>query len=96
MHPRTFGNFARVYSRDVRDEKLLTTQEAIRKTTRLPISNLGIDRRRLRKAGYFATFEKPRQLTTGVSEVFVNGVEVIHKGEHTGAKPGQVVKRARR
>jgi len=109
-HPRTFGNFARVYSRYVRDEKLLTIEEAVRKMTSLPASNLGLDRRGRLKEGYFAdiavfdpatikdhaTFEKPRQLTTGVSEVFVNGVEVIHNGEHTGAKPGRVIKRARR
>lgn len=109
-HPRTFGNFVRVYARYVRDEKLLTVEDAVRKMTSLPASNLGIDRRGLLKEGYFAdvavfdpatvqdhaTFEKPRQLATGVSEVFVNGVEVIHDGEHTGAKPGRVVKRARK
>jgi len=108
-HPRTFGNFVRVYARYVRDEKLLTVEEAVRKMTSLPASNLGIDRRGLLKEGNFAdvtvfdpatiqdhaTFEKPRQLATGVSEVFVNGVEVVHGGEHTGAKPGRVVKRAR-
>ena len=109
-HPRTFGNFARVYARYVRDEKLLTVEEAVRKMTSLPASNLGIERRGLLKEGYFAdvavfdpatiqdhaTFEKPRQLATGVFEVFVNGVEVIRGGEHTGAKPGRVVKRARK
>jgi N-acyl-D-amino-acid deacylase len=109
-HPRTFGNFVRVYARYVRDEKLLTVEDAVRKMTSLPATNLGIDRRGLLKAGYFAdvavfdpasvqdhaTFEKPRQLATGVSEVFVNGVEVIHAGEHTGAKPGRVVKRERK
>jgi len=109
-HPRTFGNFARVYARYVRDEKLLTVEEAVRKMTSLPASNLGIERRGLLKEGYFAdvavfdpatiqdhaTFEKPRQLATGVFEVFVNGVEVIHGGEHTGAKPGRVVRRARK
>lgn len=108
-HPRTFGNFVRVYARYVRDDKLLTVEEAVRKMTSLPASNLGIDRRGSLKPGYFAditvfdpatiqdhaTFEKPRQLATGVSEVFVNGVEVIHNGEHTGAKPGRVVKRTR-
>jgi N-acyl-D-amino-acid deacylase len=108
-HPRTFGNFVRVYARYVRDEKLLSVPEAVRKMTSLPASNLGIDRRGLLKQGYFAdiavfdpatiqdhaTFEKPRQLATGVSEVFVNGVEVIHNGGHTGAKPGRVVKRSR-
>jgi N-acyl-D-amino-acid deacylase len=108
-HPRTFGNFARVYARYVRDEKLLTVAEAVRKMTSLPASNLGISQRGLLREGYFAdiavfdsntiqdhaTFEKPRQLATGVSEVFVNGMEVVHDGEHTGAKPGRVVKRGR-
>ena len=108
-HPRTFGNFARVYARYVRDEKIITVAEAVRKMTSLPASNLGIANRGLLRQGYFAdlavfdpntiqdhaTFEKPRQLATGVSEVFVNGVEAVHNGEHTGAKPGRVVKRDR-
>jgi N-acyl-D-amino-acid deacylase len=108
-HPRAFGNFARVYARYVRDEKLLTVEEAVRKMTSLPASNLGIERRGLLREGYFAdvvvfdpatiqdhaTFEKPMQYATGVSEVLVNGVEVIKAGEHTGAKPGRVVRRAR-
>ncbi|MGA7930253.1 MAG: D-aminoacylase [Candidatus Sulfotelmatobacter sp.] len=108
-HPRTFGNFARVYARYVRDEKLMTVAEAVRRMTSLPASNLGIAHRGLLRQGYFAdiavfdpntiqdhaTFEKPRQLATAVSEVFVNGVEVVQNGEHTGAKPGRVVKRDR-
>jgi N-acyl-D-amino-acid deacylase len=108
-HPRAFGNFARVYARYVRDEKLLPVEEAVRKMTSLPAANLGIERRGLLRQGYFAdvavfdpaaiqdhaTFEKPMQYATGVSEVFVNGVEVIRAGEHTGAKPGRVVRRAR-
>ena len=108
-HPRTFGNFARVYARYVRDEKLMPLTEAVRKMTSLPASNLGITSRGLLRPGYFAdiavfdsatirdhaTFEKPRQLATGVSEVFVNGVQVVHNGKHTGAKPGRVVRRDR-
>jgi len=108
-HPRTFGNFARVYAKYVRDDKLMSVTEAVRKMTSLPAGNLGISRRGMLKEGYFAdiavfdpktiqdhaTFEKPRQLTTGVSEVFVNGVEVVHDGQHTGAKPGRVVRRER-
>jgi N-acyl-D-amino-acid deacylase len=108
-HPRTFGNFARVYARYVRDEKLMTVTEAVRKMTSLPASNLGIANRGLLRQGYFAdivvfdpatiqdhaTFEKPRQLATGISEVFVNGLQVVYNGEHTGAKPGRVVKRDR-
>lgn len=108
-HPRAFGNFARVFARYVRDEKLMTAAGAVRKMTSLPASNLGIANRGQLEPGYFAdiavfdpatiqdhaTFEKPRQLATGVSEVFVNGVEVVHNGVHTGAKPGRVVKRDR-
>jgi N-acyl-D-amino-acid deacylase len=108
-HPRAFGNFARVYARYVRDEKLMRVEEAVRKMTSLPASNLGIERRGLLREGYFAdvvvfnpgtiqdhaTFEKPMQYATGVTEVLVNGVEVIKAGEHTWAKPGRVVRRGR-
>ena len=108
-HPRAYGNFARVYARYVRDEKLLTVGEAVRRMTSLPASKLGIARRGMLREGYFAdvavfdpqtiqdhaTFEKPMQYATGVSEVWVNGVEVIRDGEHTGAKPGRVVGRER-
>lgn len=108
-HPRAFGNFARVYARYVRDEKLLSVEEAVRKMTSLPVNNLGIERRGTLRAGNFAdvvvfdpatiqdhaTFDKPMQYATGVSEVFVNGVQVIKAGEHTGAKPGRALKRAR-
>jgi N-acyl-D-amino-acid deacylase len=80
----------------------MTVTEAIRKMTSLPASNLGITSRGMLRTGYsaditvfdpatiqdHATFEKPRQTATGVSEVFVNGVQVIHLGEHTGAKRG--------
>jgi N-acyl-D-amino-acid deacylase len=108
-HPRAYGNFARVYARYVRDEKRLPVEEAVRKMTSLPASNLGIARRGMLRKGYFAdvvvfdprtiqdhaTFEKPKQYATGVSEVWVNGVAVIRDGEHTGAKPGRVVRRER-
>jgi N-acyl-D-amino-acid deacylase len=87
----------------------MAVTEAVRKMTSLPASNLGISQRGLLRPGYFAditvfdpntiqdyaTFEKPRQLATGVSEVFVNGVEVVHNGQHRGAKPGHVIKRDR-
>jgi len=87
----------------------MTVAEAVRKMTSLPAANLGINTRGRLQPGYFAdvtvfdpatiqdhaTFENPRQLATGVSEVWVNGVEVVHSGEHTGAKPGRVVKRER-
>lgn len=108
-HPRAYGNFARVYAKYVRDDKLMSVEEAVRKMTSLPAENVGIARRGLLKPGYFAdiavfdpntiqdhaTFEKPMQYSTGVSGVWVNGVEVLRDGEHTGAKPGRVVKRER-
>jgi N-acyl-D-amino-acid deacylase len=98
-----------VYGKYVRDEKLMPVEEAVRKMTSLPAANLGIAGRGMLKEGYFAdvvvfdpqtiqdhaTFENPRQYATGVSEVWVNGVEVIRDGEHTGAKPGRVVRRDR-
>jgi N-acyl-D-amino-acid deacylase len=107
--PRPFGNFARVYARYVRDENLMPVEEAVRKMASLPASNLGLERRGLLREGYYAdvvvfdpatiqdhaTFEKPMQFATGVSDVLVNGVEVIKAGEHTGAKPGRVVRRGR-
>jgi N-acyl-D-amino-acid deacylase len=109
-HPRAFGNFARVYAKYVRDEKLMPVAEAVRRMTSLPVSNLGIALRGMLRAGNYAdvvvfdpatiqdhaTFEKPRQLATGVSEVLINGVQVVHQGKHTGAKPGRVVKRDRK
>lgn len=108
-HPRAYGNFARVYAKYVRDDKLLTVEEAVRRMTSLPATNLGIARRGLLKPRYFAdvvvfdpqtiqdhaTFAKPMQYATGVSGVWVNGVEVLRDGEHTGAKPGRVVRRER-
>jgi N-acyl-D-amino-acid deacylase len=108
-HPRTFGNFARVYAKYVRAEKLLTVSDAVRKMTSLPAGNLGLNHRGMLKEGNFAdvtvfdpatiqdhaTFEKPRQLATGVSEVFVNGKQVLHHGVHTGATPGRVIRRLR-
>jgi N-acyl-D-amino-acid deacylase len=104
-HPRAYGNFARLLGKYVRDEKLLTLAEAIRKLTSLPATNLGLDRRGLLKEGYFAdvvvfdpktiadraTYEKPHQYAVGVKHVLVNGVQVLKDGEHTGAKPGRAL-----
>ena len=80
-------------------------EAAVRKLAALPAENLGIKRRGRLQAGYFAdiaifdagiqdqaTFEKPRQYATGMVHVFVNGVQVLKNGEHTGAKPGRVVR----
>ena len=105
-HPRAYGNVARLLGKYVRDEKVISLQEAVRRLTSVPATNLKIDRRGLLQPGYFAdvvvfdpdtvadhaTFEKPHQYSTGVSDVFVNGVQVVRDGEHTGAKPGRVVR----
>jgi N-acyl-D-amino-acid deacylase len=105
-HPRTYGNFARLLGKYVRDEKLLPLQEAIRRLTSLPASNLRITRRGTLAPGYYAdvvvfdpatiqdhaTFEQPHQYATGVVDVFVNGVQVLKDGDHTGATPGRFVR----
>jgi N-acyl-D-amino-acid deacylase len=104
-HPRAYGNFARLLGKYVRDEKVISLQDAVRKLTSLPASRLKIKKRGLIKVGYYAdvavfdplsikdnaTFEKPHQLATGMKHVFVNGVQVLKEGEHTGAKSGRVV-----
>jgi N-acyl-D-amino-acid deacylase len=105
-HPRAYGNFARALGHYVHDEKAATLPDAIRRLTSLPATNLGIRQRGSLKPGYYAdvvvfdpatvqdhaTFEKPKQLATGVDDVFVNGVQVWRDGKHTGAKPGRVVR----
>ena len=105
-HPRAYGSFARVLGKYVRDEKLLSMQEAIRKLAALPSMNMKIDRRGQLKTGFYAdvvvfdpatiqdhaTFVKPHQYATGMQHVFVNGTQVLKDGEHTGAKPGRVVR----
>jgi N-acyl-D-amino-acid deacylase len=105
-HPRAYGNVARLLGRYVRDEKVIPLQEAVRKLTSLPTTNLKIRDRGLLKAGYFAdlvvfdpatiqdhaTYEKPHQYATGVRDVFVNGIQVLKNGEPTGAKAGRVVR----
>ena len=105
-HPRAYGSFARLLGRYVRDEQLIPLEEAIRKLTTLPADNLKIDRRGRLQEGYFAdvvvfdpttiqdhaTFVEPHQYATGVNHVFVNGVQVLADGEHTGATPGRVVR----
>jgi N-acyl-D-amino-acid deacylase len=104
-HPRAYGNFARLLGKYVREEKLLPLEEAIRKLTHLPATNLGLEKRGLLKEGYFAdvvvfdpatiidkaTYEKPHQYAVGVKHVFVNGAQVLKDGEHTGAKPGRAL-----
>ena len=106
-HPRAYGTFARVLAKYVRTDSVLTLPDAIRKLTSLPAKNLNIARRGTLAPGFHAavvvfdpatiqdhaTFERPHQYATGVSQVFVNGVQVIRDGEHTGAKPGRVARR---
>src|SRR5881394_3239789 len=104
-HPRAYGNFARVLGKYARDEKVLSMNDAIHRLSGLPATNLGLDHRGFLKEGMFAdvvvfdpatitdhaTFEKPHQYATGVKHVFVNGVQIIKNGEHTGAKPGRAL-----
>ena len=105
-HPRAYGNVARLLGKYVRDEKATTLQSAIRRLTSLPAGNLGIRDRGSLKSGYYAdvvlfdpatvqdhaTFETPDRYATGVRDVFVNGVQVIKDGAHSGATPGRVVR----
>jgi len=104
-HPRAYGNFSRVLGKYVREEKVISLEEAVRRLTSLPATNLGLQGRGLLKAGNFAdvvifdpatigdraTFEKPHQYSVGVRDVFVNGVQVLKNGEHTGKFPGRAV-----
>ena len=105
-HPRGFGNYPRVLGRYVREQHVLTLEDAIRKMTSAVAERLSIPDRGLLRAGQFAdvvvfdpatiidhaTYDKPSQLSTGMHEVFVNGVEVVHDDRPTGAKPGRVVR----
>ncbi len=105
-HPRTYGNFARLLGKYVREEKVIPLEEAVRRLTSLPTGNLQIRRRGKLEPGYYAdivifdpaaiqdhaTFDNPHQYATGVRHVFVNGEQVIANGEHTGATPGRVAR----
>jgi N-acyl-D-amino-acid deacylase len=106
VHPRTFGNFPRVLGKYVRDEHVITLEDAIRKMTSAVATRLSIHDRGLLSPGMFAdivvfdpatiadraTYEQPKQLSVGVRQVFVNGVQVIRDGQHTGAKPGRALR----
>jgi len=105
-HPRAYGNFARVLGKFARDEKVVTLQDAVRRMTSYPAGNLGLKDRGALKPGHFAdlaifdpatirdnaTFPRPQQYATGMRHVFVNGVQVLKDGDHTGATPGRFVK----
>jgi N-acyl-D-amino-acid deacylase len=105
-HPRAYGNFARLLGRYARDEGIIPLEEAIRRLTWLPASNLKLRRRGRLAAGAladvvvfdpaaiqdYATFARPHQYATGMIHVFVNGSQVLKDGQHTGATPGRVVR----
>ena len=106
VHPRALGTFPRILGRYVRDEQLMPLEEAVRKMTSATATRLSIHDRGLLKPGMFAdvvvfdpatiidkaTYEQPLQLSVGVRDVFVNGVDVVRGGVHTGAKPGRIVR----
>jgi N-acyl-D-amino-acid deacylase len=106
VHPRAYGSFAKFLSDYVRDQKVLTLEEGIRRMTSLPAGNLKLVRRGQLKKGYFAdivvfdknkvedksTYEKPHQYAEGMIHVFVNGKQVLSNGNHTGAKPGRALR----
>ena len=105
-HPRAYGNFARLLGRYVREEKLISLEEAIRRLTTLPAATLKLKRRGALKIDHYAdivvfdprtiqdhaTFDKPHQYSTGVKHVFVNGAQVLSDGEHTGLTPGRFIR----
>jgi N-acyl-D-amino-acid deacylase len=105
-HPRAYGSFARLLGKYVREEQIISLEDAIYRMTGLPAANLKLDQRGLLAADYYAdvvvfdpdtvkdvaTFENPHQLATGIVHVFVNGDQVLRDGEHTGAKSGRFVK----
>ncbi|MFL5734104.1 MAG: amidohydrolase family protein [Chloroflexia bacterium] len=105
-HPRAYGTFARLLGKYVRDEGIIPLHEAVRRLTSLPAANLKIERRGSLQPGYYAdiavfdpatirdnaTFANPQEYATGMAHVFVNGVQVLKEGEHTGVTPGRVVR----
>ena len=105
-HPRAYGNVARFLGHYVRDRKLMPLEEAIHRLTGLPAQNWKLHDRGCLTPGCYAdivifdpttiadhaTYDAPQTYATGVSDVFVNGVQVLRDGEHTGAKPGRVVR----
>lgn len=105
VHPRVYGTFPRVLGRYVREQRVLTLEEAIRKMTGAVAARLRLPERGVLRAGAYAdvvildpatvadtaTFEQPHQLATGIRDVWVNGQRVVAQGHHTGALPGRVV-----
>ncbi|MBE9489471.1 MAG: amidohydrolase family protein [Bacteroidetes bacterium] len=105
-HPRAFGSFIRVIGKYSRDEKLISLQEAVRKLSGFPATNLGLENRGFLREDYFAdivifnpetvadnaTFDEPLQFAEGMEHVIVNGIQVILNGNHTGTFPGRFIK----
>jgi N-acyl-D-amino-acid deacylase len=105
-HPRAYGNFIRVLGQYTRDDKVIRLTDAIRKLAYLPATNLKLKKRGALLTGYYAdvvifdpqkvhdhaTYSNPHQYATGVADVFVNGVQVLKDGKHTGALPGRFIK----
>ena len=106
VHPRTYGTFARVLGKCVREDSLFTLENAIHRLSSLPASRLRLHKRGTLQVGNFAdvvlfnpltvqdlaTFTEPNQYATGVIHVFVNGKQVLANGEHTGATPGRIIR----
>jgi dihydroorotase/N-acyl-D-amino-acid deacylase len=106
VHPRTFGNYPRILGLYVRDERVIPLEDAIRKMTSAVATRLSIPDRGLLRPGMFAdvvvfdpatiadraTYEQPKQLSVGVRDVWVNGVQVLRGGKHTGATPGRALR----
>ncbi len=106
VHPRTFGNYPRILGLYVRDEKVIPLEDAVRKMTSAVATRLSIHDRGLLEPGMFAdvvvfdpatiadraTYEQPKQLSVGVRDVWVNGVQVLRDGKHTGATPGRALR----
>jgi N-acyl-D-amino-acid deacylase len=108
-HPRAFGTFPRVFKHYVREAKVLSIEEAVRRCCGLPAGRLGLRERGLVVEGFFAdlvlfdpatiadtaTYEDPHRYPDGVRHVFVNGVPVVSEGRVTGSRPGKVLRRGR-
>jgi dihydroorotase/N-acyl-D-amino-acid deacylase len=105
-HPRAYGNFPRLFGRYVREQRVIPLEDAVRKASSAVATRLSLTDRGVIKVGLKAdlivfdpntitdnaTFDRPHQLSTGVRDVFVNGVAVLRDNAHTGAKPGVVVR----
>jgi dihydroorotase/N-acyl-D-amino-acid deacylase len=106
-HPRAYGTYPRVLAKYVREEKLLTLEDAVRKMSGAVAARLGLRDRGLLRPGCYAdvvlfdagtvadraTFEDAHQFSTGIRDVWVNGTRVVKNGQHTGATPGKVVRK---